>query len=374
MRIVYVLTSLGMGGAEKQALAVAERMVRRGHEVALIALMSPVKEEWPTPLFKVHLGIGRSPASWMGGMLLARQFVQDFQPDLIHSHCFHANIVARLLKLVIPPAVVVSTVHNVYEGGRTRMLAYRLTDGLSRKTVAVSEAAAERFVRLRAIASQKSCVIANGIDVGEFAPDAGRRERVRTEMGLDSEAESSDFVWIAIGRIAPAKDYPNLIHALAKMQAGGQKARLWIAGEGTEQAVSALGQLAAQLGVSDQIRLLGLRRDIPALLDAADGLVLSSAWEGMPLVLGEAMAMEKSVVATDVGGVSEVVGDAGALVPAKDHEALAKAMIEVVQRSPEERYALGRAARERVVQYFSLDSRADVWETLYRSLAPSTAH
>ena len=81
---------------------------------------------------------------------------------------------------------------------------------------------------------------------------------------------------------------------------------------------------------------------MPALLDAADGFVLASAWEGMPLAVGEAMAMEKPVVATDVGGVRELVGDAGVIVSAKDPEGLAQAMLELMRRTSEARCALGR--------------------------------
>ena len=113
---------------------------------------------------------------------------------------------------------------------------------------------------------------------------------------------------------------------------------------------------------------LGLRRDVAAVLDAADGFVLSSAWEGMPLALGEAMAMEKPVVATDVGGVRELLGDCGVIVPARNATALADAMLAVMRQSLEERAAMGRAARQRIVKNFSMDAKADEWEALYRSV------
>jgi len=116
------------------------------------------------------------------------------------------------------------------------------------------------------------------------------------------------------------------------------------------------------------VHWLGLRRDMPALLDAADGFVSASAWEGMPLAVGEAMAMEKSVVATDVGGVREMVGDAGLVVPAKDPEALAEAMLATMRQSREEREQKGRTARERITRKFSVDAAADTWEALYREL------
>jgi glycosyltransferase involved in cell wall biosynthesis len=105
-----------------------------------------------------------------------------------------------------------------------------------------------------------------------------------------------------------------------------------------------------------------------ALLDASDGFVLGSAWEGMPLAVGEAMAMEKPVAATDVGGVRELVGDAGVVAPARDSEALARAMLELMRRTAEERQRLGRASRERIATQFSMDARADSWEALYRTL------
>ena len=121
-------------------------------------------------------------------------------------------------------------------------------------------------------------------------------------------------------------------------------------------------------GALDQVRRLGARRDIPALLGAADGFVLSSAWEGMPLAVGEAMAMEKPVVATDVGGVRELVGETGVIVPAKDSGALAEAMLAMMRRPAEARAEMGRAARERILNSFGMDAKADEWEALYLSV------
>ena len=117
MRIAYVLTSLGMGGAERQALAQAQRMAERGHTVAILVLRSRLDEEWPTKLDTLYLNMRKTPFSFLKGLAQARRFLLEFKPDLLHSHSFHANIVARLLKVLVPGAVVLSTVHNVYEGG-----------------------------------------------------------------------------------------------------------------------------------------------------------------------------------------------------------------------------------------------------------------
>ena len=374
MRIVTVLNSLGMGGAEKLALAVAERMARRGHDVALLALMPRLREQWPTTLPVVYLDMRKNPASVAAGFRRGRQFLREFRPDLVHSHSFHANMLARLLAIGlpgVPRAVVVSSVHNVYEGGWMRMMAYRLTDRWSVRTVAVSQAAADRFVRLKAIPERKCCVRALGIDTQVFAPDAERRAATRDRMGRAATGADSSFVWLCAGRIAPAKDYPNLLRAFAKVEQRCSDTRLWIAGGGSESAREELQSLANDLGVREKVLFLGLQRDMPALLDAADGFVLGSAWEGLPQVIAEAMAMEKPVVATDVGGVRELLGDRstivpGTLVPAKDPEALAAAMMATMRRNRDEAALEGVAARERIQRQFSIDAAADAWEEIYK--------
>jgi glycosyltransferase involved in cell wall biosynthesis len=369
MRIVYVLTSLGMGGAERLVLDLASRMEKRGHTVSILVLRPPIAEQWPTALPVVHLAMRRTPLSVFGGLARASRFLAGFHPDLVHSHGFHSNIVARLLKLFIPSTAVLSTVHNVYEGGWQRMWAYRLTDGLSCQTTAVSHAAADRFVRLKAVPKRKCTVLTNGIDTTEFAPEAGRRARVRAEMGADQAGENEEFIWLTAGRIVPAKDIPNLLQAFATVRSAHPEAQLWIAGEWNgakvKRADGLVSGFVAERGSLDGVRILGLRRDVRALLDAADAFVLASAWEGMPLALGEAMAMEKPVAATDVGGVRELVGDAGLIVAAKDSNALAAAMLSIMQTSVEDRRRLGCAARARIRSQFSMDTRADDWETLY---------
>ncbi|MGO9317254.1 MAG: glycosyltransferase [Terracidiphilus sp.] len=359
MRIAYMLTSLGVGGAERQVVALSERMAARGHAVALVVLRGPQTEEWPTTLIPIRLNMRRNPVSILAGLWKARHLLSCFQPDLIHSHTYPANMAARLLKIMFPGAAVLSTVHNVYEGSWLRMLAYRLTDPLSRHTTAVSQAAADRYMRIKAIPESKSSVLANGIDIMKFTPNPERRAGLRAEMGV-----SEEFIWLTAGRIAPAKDYPNLLGAFARVRAFVPTACLWIAGEASGAGSAAIQAVADDLG--DSVRWLGLRRDMPALLDATDGFVLASAWEGMPLVVCEAMAMEKPVVATDVGGVRELMGDAGVLVPAKSPESLAEAMLEMMQRTESERRKLGLAARERIAAKFSMDAKADEWELLYR--------
>lgn len=372
VRIVYILTSLGMGGAELQALNIAERMFQRGHAVTVITLRPLLSEQWPTTLPVHHLNMHRSSFSFVVGLARARRILRAFCPDIIHSHNFHANIFARLLKPLISPAAVVSTIHNVYEGGRLRMAAYRLTDPFADRTTAVSQAAAERFIRLKAVPAQKCIPLANAIDILDFKPNPDRRAATRACMGVTSE-----FIWLAAGRQVPAKDFPNLFAAFAKVSEAAPATQLWAAGKASDGHSEAGRREVVLVAMSketrEQIRFLGLRRDMAALLDAADAFVLASAWEGMPLVLAEAMAMQKPVVATNVGGVRELLGEIGAIVPPKNSAALADAMLNVMNQPAEDSHAQTRAARQRIADHFNIVSRADEWEALYQSLMENRA-
>ena len=367
MRILYVLTSLGVGGAEKQAIALAERMAARGHAVALIALKH-TEEEWPVKLPVLRLNLKKTPLGILRGPQFARKFLALFRPDILHSHTFPANIFTRLLHLPFTmrdrEPIVINTIHNVYEGPWHRMLIYQVTRSKAHFVTAVSAAAAERFERAHAVSKNKMQVLTNGIETDVFLPERSRRRRVRSQMKTGDA-----FVWLAVGRLAPAKDYPNLLRAWAQVHSMQPKAQLWIAGEGDISAVVQEDKGPASEDHDSSIHWLGLRRDVADLMDAADGYVLSSAWEGMPLALGEAMAMEKVAVATDVGGVRELIGDAGFVVPPNDSKALADEMLNVMAMAEPARRVMGRDARLRVKLNFSIDAKAEEWERLYTRLS-----
>ena len=363
MRILYLLTSLGIGGAEKQVILLAERMASKGHTVSLIVLKHS-EEEWPVKFPVLRLNIRKTPMGILRGLRFAKSFVSLFRPDILHSHTFPANIFARMLSAMLRRTSgsprVINTIHNVIEGGWHRMAIYRVTDPFANQITAVSSAAADRFVRLHAVPARKMRVLTNGIDAEFFTSDRARRRRMRAEMRA-----GVDFIWLAVGRLVPAKDYPNLLRAFADVRLANPKAQLWIAGEGE---VSSLSSGLPEPQENASVQFLGLRRDIVDLLDAADGFVLSSEWEGLPLALAEAMSMEKVVVATDVGGVRELIADAGFIVPAKDSRALTAAMLETMDLGEMKRKFFGRNARERVQQHFSMDAKAIEWEQLYHRL------
>lgn len=367
MRIAYILTSIGSGGTEHLVLSLADKMHKRGHHVLILVLSPQGASPWSTHLDVRHLQMTRRPWSALRGYLRAARTLRSFRPDLIHSHNFHGNILGRLLKLARPSVRVLSTFHNIYEGGPARMWAYSVTDRLSVGNVAVCRAVADRYIEIGVTSMRKCQVIPNGIAAHEFVPSPTRRMEMREQL-----ATGERFVWLTAGRLAPAKGYPILLHAFAHVHTYAPFTELWIAGAGQDADTARLRAVAAKVGLCYSVHWLGLRNDMPALLDAADAFVLASAWEGVPLALAEAMAMEKYVVATDVGGVGDLIGDCGVTVRAGDAVVLAQAMLAAMRMPVEKRILLGRQARQRIVEHFNLETKALQWERTYEDCVRGT--
>ncbi|MEM2002108.1 MAG: glycosyltransferase, partial [Candidatus Methanomethylicaceae archaeon] len=200
----------------------------------------------------------------------------------------HANILARLVRPLARVPVLICTAHNIDErgrkgSGRLRVLLYRWTDPLCDLTTQVSQAGLERYVRIRAVPPHKLRYIPNGVDTERFRPNPELRRRLREEMELGRA-----FVWLAVGRFNPQKDYSTMLRAFASVVGKYPETLLLIAGDGPLRPL--MEKLAEDLHVSARTKFLGIRRDIPELMNAADAYVMSSAWEGMPMVLLEAHA------------------------------------------------------------------------------------
>ena len=366
-RVALLTTSLARGGAESQIVQCAIALRRRGWETAVVSLLDPaaLAGELASENVPVH-SLGMRPGhADPRGLLRLMGFLRVFRPQILHSHMFHANLAARLVRLFCPVPVVISTLHSVAEssretkGVRLRDFAYRLTDPLADMVTAVSEAVADRHRSHGAVRAAKLRVIPNGVDTSRYRPDPARRERARRELGIEER-----FVWLAAGRLLWKKDYASLLRAFARRP----DEVLLLAGEGPEG--DRLRQQARELGVDSRARFLGTREDLPALMNAADGFVLSSVVEGLPMVLLEAAASGVPAVATDAGGVRECVadGETGFVVPRSDCDALAAAMSRLASLPAQTRARMATAARARAVERFDIDRVVGEWERTYREL------
>ena len=355
MNILYVITGLGLGGAEKVVADLADQMIALGHDVKIAyltgdVLVKPVCSD--IEIVALHLN---SAKDFLPASKKYRKLVKSFCPDVIHAHMVHANIFARLNRILCPVPKLICTAHSSNEGGKVRMVVYRATNLLSNINTHVSQAATKAMISKGAFTKNDLITVYNGIDLSKFRNNS-------KGIKLDKDPLSI----IAVGSLSDPKDYPNLINAFAIFKKNNNSnIKLNIVGDGELRP-----QIEAQikeLKLDKDITLLGRRSDIPKLLNAADIFVLSSKYEGLPTVVIEAMACECYVIATGCGGSAEILGDTGKLVPIQDSQALANALETAINLDVEHRLINNKKARARVERLFSFESSVQKWLALYEA-------
>ncbi|MBZ0333209.1 glycosyltransferase [Marinobacter sp. AL4B] len=358
MKILLTITGLSMGGAEHVVVNLADALSARGHQIKIAyltgeALVLPKN----TSIDVIAIGM-KGKAGALSAYFKLRKLVKEFKPDVVHSHMVHANLLSRLLRLTVKIPKLVCTAHNTNEGGQLRMLAYRITDKLADISTNVSQEAVDIFIAKGAAKPGRMLALPNGIDVNIFTFNPDARAALRAELGMTGQK-----MILAVGRLDTQKDYPNLLKSVQLLAQQRDDFKVFIAGDGPLK--SELNLQVKALQVEGFVEFLGIRRDVPALVSATDLFVLPSAWEGFGLVVAEAMACERVVVATDCGGVKEVVGSNGFLVKPRDSILLTESLKNALDLSEEAGSAIGRQARRRIIDKFSLDANLNQFLKLY---------
>jgi glycosyltransferase involved in cell wall biosynthesis len=373
-KILLLTSSLAPGGAEVVVTQLALTVRARGCEVSVVSMTEPtafVEELQDGGVSVVSLGMKPGQAN-LAGLLRFLSYTRRFRPDIIHAHMYHANILARLTRVLIG-APVVCTIHSEFESSRRKDTAwireriYRCTDAACTVSVAVSERVRQRYVRESIVPENRISVIENGIDLNRFRPCDERRPTTRTALGWQGS-----FVWLAVGRLELAKDHLGLIQAFQNVHHQFPNSKLVIAGEGRLR--PQIEQLIHRAGLQSAVSLLGLRTDVSDLMNACDAVVMSSAWEGAALVLLEAAAVGRSVVSTEVGSAPEVIvsGRTGLLVPPRQPGALSRAMTQLMTLGPDQLTQMGEEARRHVTRQFSLRSMHSRYMELYQAVLASS--
>lgn len=352
MRLLYLITGLGVGGAEKVVTELADQMLKRGHQVKIAylkgeAIVCPQSSE----IELIYLGF-ENLKSFRFAYQNYKKILENFQPDVVHAHMVHANIFARVSRIFVSVPKLICTAHNSNEGGQLRMLAYKFTNHLSDLNTNVSDEASKSLIAKGAFNSNNLITVYNGIDLNKF-------------IFFNKDIKSNELKFLSVGRFNAQKDYPNLLHAIAIFRQNPQHKEyiLKIAGDGELR--PQIEELIEHLGLKNNVTLLGRRNDIPQLMQEADFFILPSAYEGFGLVVAEAMACGAFVIATNSGGVAEVMGDTGILVPPQDSKALAEAIKQAVSKTPLEIQENNLKARQRVEELFSLENSVQNWLKLY---------
>ncbi|MCX7207340.1 MAG: glycosyltransferase [Proteobacteria bacterium] len=360
MKIMFFITGLTMGGAETQVCALADSFSSRGYQVIIVALTGKAVILPSEKNIQVELlGMKKSIYGLIKGFFQARELIKVYQPDVVHSHMVHANIFTRILRSVIEIKCLINTAHSTNEGGKARQFLYRITDFLTDLSTNVSDEAVRAFVKNKSVPEGRMISVCNGVNTEKFHFFQEIRDRVRKEFDIDENCK----LLLAVGRLAVEKDYPNLLKSICIVKKSDIKFKLIIVGSGELKSV--LQELSVELGLSSHISFVGERRDVAELMSASDLFVLSSEWEGFGLVVAEAMSCERLVVATDCGGVSEVLGDSRFLVPPQSSQDLAAGIIAALALDCAEKEFIEKSSRERIIKNFSIDAITSRWLGIY---------
>jgi len=360
VHILQLVPTLSVGGAERIVALLARELQTLGHRVSVVALGRPTGS-WIEAELAGHgisttfLGKGAGFEAATVGRLAAR--LRSLRPDVVHTHL-------HVLKYLLPAqvawrrAAIVHTLHNLakQEATEADQRLQRTVFGRRVAAVAIGDAVAESVVARYGRPARAT--IPNGIDVAAQQVPDGTRSTLRATLGLGPTTPT----FAVVGRLNPQKNHALLLEAFADPRLA--HAHLLVVGDGELRAE--LETRAAPLG--DRIHFLGIRADVPALLSAADAFVLASSWEGNPLVVMEALAAGRPVVATRVGCVPELVDDAcGRLVDAGDAPALADALTELAG-SASLRAELGAQAQSRAQARYDAPVMARAYADLFEEI------
>ncbi|MEO8636437.1 MAG: glycosyltransferase [Gemmatimonadales bacterium] len=377
VKVTHIITSLSTGGAELSLLKLLEgspdlRASARVISLRDLGTVGPRLSALGVPVTAIGVhGSIPTPAA----MLRLRRLVRATHPVLLQGWMYHGNLAALAARAWLPRRVplVWNIRHSVYslttEKPLTAML-IRLGAVLSRRPDRIiynSRVAAAQHEALGYVAD-RTVIIPNGFDTDRFAPGEQHRAGVRAELGLTPETPLVGVV----GRYHPMKDYANFLRAVALVRQECPTARFVMAGTDVTAANTDLMGLARDLGVGNIVFPIGEVTDTARLMAALDLLCLSSSSEGFPNVVGEAMSCGVPCVATDVGDAAWIVGDSGVVVPARNPVALAAGLTMLLRESTSTCAELGRKARRRIEEHFTLPAITRQYADLYAALTAST--
>jgi glycosyltransferase involved in cell wall biosynthesis len=368
--VLHLLTSRVFGGAEEHALSILTAIREYGFEpylaagATLIAAMEPGLSAAGVKCIPLEFS---SRLDVLTGARLLR-FIRRENIAILHCHLFTASLCGAGVGRMAGVGAVLETCHGpevwrMGKGLRASFWVDRQVGRLVDTYIAVSHAAARHLIETKGVPKNKIRVIHNGRDLDRFAPtDTQRRNATRAALGLRDE-----LAILAPARLEEQKGHRHLIDALAILARRRPNLVTLLAGEGSLE--QSLREQCASLGLTDRVRFLGYRRDVPELLEAADLVVLPSLYEGLPLVAIEALAAGRPIVATEVDGTPEVVihEKTGLLAPPANPAALAAA-IERLLDDPALASRLASDGRKFVHENFAVRRQIEQTAALYSQL------
>ena len=376
IKILHVITSLDVGGAELVLYRLVKNMNAARFENQVVSLVHPGKvgeriQALGVRVFSLEMQSGRPD---LGGLFRLAGLLRRESPDLLQTWLYHAD----LLGLLAARTKGVPVLWNI-RSSNMDMTHYRRLSGLVLKAcvrlsgwpaaVVVNSRAGQAFHEQLGYHPRRWVYIPNGIDTDQFRPDLSARTALRNELGLASDA----LLIGLIARFDPMKDHENFMLASSRLAAKAPDVHFVLAGNEVDPSNPFFGNYLESNALHGRLHLLGQREDTPSLMAALDIASLSSYGEGFPNTIAEAMSCGTPCVVTDTGDSAFLVGTTGIVVAPKDPQALADGWQQMIAMGIEGRKTLGAAARQRIQLNFQQDEITRQYEQLYESLIPLTS-
>ena len=369
IKIVFVITSTGVGGAEKMLYHTSTSLDPGRYLPSICSLKEKgeIARDMEAAGIEVHcltMADGDQLGGWFASLTALfrlTRYLLKVRPTVVHSFLFRANILSRIAGFFAGVPLVISSVRVM--GGEKNYYhrVEKSTSFMVDHYITVSESVKDYLVSKANLLPEKITTVYNGVTLNGILTEG------ESTMPMPFGLKPQDSVILSVGRLHRQKGYDYFIRAIARVKSEVPGIKVLIAGEGEEE--NNLKNLVRSLDLTKEIIFAGLSLDVGKILPFTGIFVLSSLWEGMPNAVLEAMAAAKPVVATRVGGVPELVvdGETGILVPPEDTEALARAIIALLQ-DPLRGLSMGEAGRERVQTHFSMAAMVTKTDKLYQEL------
>lgn len=364
-KIVHLVTSLEVGGAQHNMLLGLPRLDPERYEHILVSIMDrmQMEQQFRQLGIDVHT-LGLSRKTDLAVALRLRSLLQKLRPDILHTYLIHGNILGRIVGRLVGVPVIIGSELTIGQAGRLGKLATKLTNPLTDAVEVNSETGGRAVVTDLGVPAEKVEVVLPGLDLDAFSCTKNRSS-IRSQIGV----QEHQHLVLYIGRLRSVKGVEYGIKAFARAAEANPTLHLALAGDGEQR--DYLENLAYDLGISKRATFLGERSDLPDVLSAADSVLMPSLREGFPRVAIEAMAASKPVIATKVGAISEAIIDdnSGILVVSRDVPAMSTAINHLTGDS-DLQARLGANARTRVENHYSaelyvarLDEMYSQWST-----------
>jgi len=371
VKVAHISTGLETGGAEVQLLRLLTALDKNKFEMMVIGLdrdtyLGDRMRELGLP---VHaLNVKKNPFA----IFKAYKLLREFKPDVIHGTMYEGGVVGSVFRNFLPNKPrVIWTSHEPLEHydkeplrKRLQLRLWGLMSKMPECMMYVSHLNMKQHLDW-GFNNDKAIVIPNGVDTSRFSPDKEKGQAIRDSLGIPRDA----FVIGKIARFHRQKNHLGFLESAAILSDKHPQVHYMLVGTNVDNDNEQLVTLINKLGLNDKVHMLGNREDIPDVVNAFDLATLTSFGEAFPLTLGEAMVSGVPCVATDVGDNDFIIGDTGLVTPTRDDQAMADAWQQMVEMDVLEFAELGKAARQRCLDNFTLEQQVKQHEDLYTLLA-----